>query len=572
MLTNRRQILRAGLGTAAAAAAARFTVAASPDPAGGMYRKTFRSLDRFVEQYMRDMGSPGMTLVLADRAGVQRVATYGLGDLERRKPARPEELFQIGSISKSFVAICLLQLRDEGKLDLHRPVYDYLPWFRVESTFAPITVHHLLTHGSGLPGNAAVFLSDVSQGHRAAYPPGAHFYYSNLAYSLLGHLAWTLDGRPLPELLRRRILEPLGMSHTEPAITPDMRDRLVKSYSAFQDDRPASAGARLCEAPAILLTEGAGCIASPAADMGAYVRMIANRGVGPNGPLLSRESFELFSQRHLDAADFGPGASYGYGIAVDELDGNVLLRHTGGMISFMSAMMVDIDAGVGAFASINAMQGYRPNPVARFAIQLMRAQQDGRPLPQSPPSDPPTRITNSSDYEGAYEGAVDRVLIEREGERLFVVRGSERALLERAGEPDRFTVAPVNRAPFRFPLQFLRRDPGDPKSAVTEAMWGSDWYAGAAYEGPRQFDHPPQWERYVGHYRSENPWVGSIRIVSCKGRLWINGTIPLQPAGDRFLLRDEPHSPEWLAFSDVVNGRCMRVRLSGEDLRRVDAA
>ena len=70
---------------------------------------------------MRAMNSPGMTLVLADREGVQRIATYGFGDVAGKAAVKPEELFQIGSISKSFVANCALQLHQEGKLDLQKP-------------------------------------------------------------------------------------------------------------------------------------------------------------------------------------------------------------------------------------------------------------------------------------------------------------------------------------------------------------------------------------------------------------------------------------------------------------------
>jgi hypothetical protein len=85
--------------------------------------------------------------------------------------------------------------------------------------------------------------------------------------------------------------------------------------------------------------------------MGAYIQMLANHGRGPQRTLVSAESFELFSKRHIKAEEFGPTASYGYGIAVDELDGNPLLRHTGGMVSYMSALQVDIGAGIGGFAS-----------------------------------------------------------------------------------------------------------------------------------------------------------------------------------------------------------------------------
>ncbi len=171
---------------------------------------------------------------------------------------REDELFQIGSISKSFVALALLQLRDEGKLDLERPVTDYLPWLRIESKFGPITVHHLLTHTTGLPGAGDVFQSDPELAHLAAYAPGEHFHYNNAMYDTLGILAWTLDGRELPELLRERIFRPLGMNSSEPVITNDVRERLAKSYVPFLADRPYPRDGRLSEAPFVFATGGAG--------------------------------------------------------------------------------------------------------------------------------------------------------------------------------------------------------------------------------------------------------------------------------------------------------------------------
>jgi len=571
MSFSRRQVLQAGLITAAATAG-RFTVAESASqPQSGAYTKIFARLDQFVEQYMREMNSPGMTLVLADRNGVQRVANYGFGDLERRAAVGADELFQIGSISKSFVALCLLQLHDEGKLDLHKPILDYLPWVRIESKFAPITVHHMLTHGSGLPGNVPTLPSDPSLRHRAAYAPGEHFHYSNTAYTLLGDLAWTLDGRELPELLRQRIFEPLGMTQTEPVITLDIRERLVKNYSVFKNDRPATRDGRLSEAPAIVLTSGAGCIASTARDMGAYVSMIANGGAGPKGRLVSKESFALFSKAHIEAKEFGPTASYGYGIAVDTLDGHAVVRHTGGMVSFMSSMLVDLDDGVGAFASVNAQQGYRPTPVTQFAAQLMRAQRASKPLPEVPAASPALRVTNAADYDGTFQdGKGGKITVTHQGDALFVTLASGRFPLQPAGVPDAFIVADGGNS--HFPLLFGRKDQKDPRSAVVEVASGSDWYTTPAYDGPKQFDVPKEWQSYVGHYRNESPWIGSLRIALRKGRLWVDGIGPLELAGDRFNVRDEPHSPEWVQFGEIVNGRCQRLKFSGEDLWRVATA
>ncbi|HEY7377729.1 MAG TPA: serine hydrolase domain-containing protein [Steroidobacteraceae bacterium] len=570
MPISRREMLQAGFTGVALAASARFLVAESgAQGAPSKYQDTFARLDQFVEQYMRDMNSPGMTLVLADRDGVQRVTAYGLGDLDRQRELKTDELFHIGSISKSFIALSLLQLREEGKLDLDRPIVEYLPWFRIDSRFAPITTHHLLTHTSGLAGEQLpVFPSDPAYRHLAAYAPGEHFHYNNMAFAALGYLAWTLDGREAPEVMRHRILEPLGMTQSAPAITLDLRERLARSYSIFQSDRPFPRMGRLSEAPAIIVTDADGSIAAPARDMGAYLQMLARGGEGPRGRLVSEESFRLFSHPHVLAKDFGPSASYGYGISVDKLDGHTLLRHTGGMVSFMSALMVDIESGMGAFASINAQQGYRPNPVVQFAIRLMRAAQEHKALPAVPAADPPARIENAGDYEGEYRAPSGAKLefVTRDMQ-LFLVHGGARVSVERTAHPDQFIARHPDFA--RFLLVFARKNEKDPKSAVTEVGWGPDWYAGSAYDGPTDFSYPKAWDSYVGHYRNENPWVQSLHVVLRKGRLMLEGVIPLEAVGDLFYLRDEEHNPEWVRFGEVVNGKCMRIKYSGEDLWRV---
>lgn len=571
MTISRRAVLGAGALGASVIGLGRFRVSEAQAVEGtDRYANIFPELDRYAEQFMRDMSAPGMTLVLADRDAIQRVVTYGFGDLESRKPVQPQELFEIGSISKSFVALALLQLRDEGKLDLDRPILGYLPWLRIKSAFAPITAHHLLTHSAGVSAGWEAFPSDPDVGHLAAYAPGEHFHYNNMLYEVLGYLAWTLDGRELPEILRERIFRPLGMSQSEPVITVDMREKLVKSYVPFLGDRPYRRDGRLCEAPGIVITTGAGCIASTARDMGAYLQMIANRGHIAGGRLVSDESFELFSRPHMLAEDFGPGVHYGYGIAVDALDGNRLLRHTGGMVSFMSSMMVDIDEGVGGFASVNAQQGYRPNAVVKYAIQLMRAQRAGKPLPAMPEPDPPARVANAADFAGSYTDGSRSLEILAEGDALFVSHEGQRVPLERLSEPDQFIAR--HRALDRFAFVFGRKDAKDPASPVVEVNWGGDWHHNERYEGPVEFSHPKEWASYVGHYRNENPWTGSLRIVLCKGRLMIDGTTPLEPHGDLFRLRSTPYNTDWIRFGEMVNGRCMRLKFSGSDLWRVATA
>ena len=391
-------------------------------------------------------------------------------------------------------------------------------------------------------------------------------------YDVLGILAWTLDGRELPELLRERILRPLGMDRSEPVITLDVRERLAKNYAPFLGDRPYARHGRLCEAPALIATGGAGCVASTARDMGAYVRMIASHGQARRDRgCCPRTAFERFASPHILAEDFGPGAHYGYGIAVDTLDGNRLLRHTGGMVSFMSSMMVDIDDGVGGFASVNAQQGYRPNPVVRYAIELMRARRKGAALPEMPEPDVATTVKNAAEFAGKYRGDKGslevrrrrRAALRREGRRARSARAARRSQPVRG--------APPEVRPLRVRIR-AQGSAGRRRARSSRSAGAGTGTATTVTTGRIKFDYPKAWDGYAGHYRNESPWIGSLRIFVLKGRLTLDGVAPLEADGDLFRLRDNPYNTEWIRFGELVNGRCMRIRLSGSDLWRVAAA
>lgn len=530
------------------------------EAAEGQASPAVAAIDAFVERHRREQGLPGLTVGLADRQGVLAARTYGHADIKTGAPLQPGHLFEIGSITKSFVGIALLQLREEGKIDLHRPVREYLPWLRVESAHAPITTHHLLTHTSGLPNPLSLPAVPLWTGHR----PGEHFHYCNLGYQILGLLLETLDRRPLREILRARILQPLGMGSSEPVISHRIRSRLPVSYWPLYDDRPFHRHGPLAEAPNIAMDNAAGCVVSTAADMALYMRMLLNRGRLPQGRLLSEESFALFARPAIPSPSFGEGAGYGYGIAVQPVEGRTVLRHTGGMVSFSSAMHVDLDAGFGAFASANAsLAGYRPNAVAAYALAVLRAAAEGRALPPAPEPDDPYKVAKATDYAGTYTSPDGRtLLLVAEGELLKLVHGGERVVLERIGADSFFVSHPDLEL---FPLSFGREN-----GAVVEASHGGDWYAGERYAGPRAFETPPEWQAYVGHYRNENPWEGSFRTVLRKGRLRLGG-IPLVPLGPGlFRLGEEEHEPDRILFDEVVNGRALRAVVSGTEYRRVE--
>jgi CubicO group peptidase (beta-lactamase class C family) len=175
-----------------------------------------------------DAGAPGMAVAVIRNGQVLHSKGYGIAG-PNGQPVTPQTAFQIGSITKSFVALVILQLASEGKLNLDDPVVRYVPTFRTASTSQSnrITIDHLVTHRSGLTtldGNSLATADTGSSGPAAAVAemadaklfadPGMTFQYSNANYVLLSHLIEVLDGRSFEQALQARIFDPLGMDNT----------------------------------------------------------------------------------------------------------------------------------------------------------------------------------------------------------------------------------------------------------------------------------------------------------------------------------------------------------------------
>ena len=255
---SRRDVFALGLLAAIPAAMlpefARAATAANP--------ASMRVLDKFIAGYCDAMNAPGMTLGLAAADGPLRTSSYGHVDVAAKIPVSPSHLFEIGSISKSFVAMVVLQLHDEGKVDLQAPIHSYLPWLSMQTNFGEILIHHLLTHSSGMPDDPPLFPNSPQRRPRQALKPGSEFHYCNWGYDVLGRLIETVDSRPWSAAVTERIFKPLGMSDTVPTITSAVRSRIAQSYMPLHDDRPYPRHGALAPAGNLAVEFAAGSIAS----------------------------------------------------------------------------------------------------------------------------------------------------------------------------------------------------------------------------------------------------------------------------------------------------------------------
>ena len=525
----------------------------------------FRELDRFADQHMRAVNMPGMVIAVTDREKVLRTASFGYSDISSREPMDRSLMFEIGSIGKSFNCVALMQLRDEGRLDLHQPVSRYLPWFEVQTDYAPITVHHLMNHTSGLPsgtdiGTHGLFESWALRQIKTGSPPGEYFRYSNVGYKTLGFLLEEVDGRPYAESIQARVLDPLGMRDSHPVTGFDTRRREPVGYRNFYDDRPEHRDHGLVPA---LWTEygvGDGCQAATAGDMCAYLRMLMNGGEGPAGRVMSEDGFRLMSQRSIATPQWG-GAWYGYGLVTGDVDGHVYLGHGGSTTGFMSAMIADLDEGIGVVILVNGNgESYGTTPLALHILSILRAGLASYTPPSMPSTPDPCEVDDAGEFAGTYTSEQDRLVLRASGDRLLLDWRGEEVVLERRGT-DRFYAAHPDLG--LHLLEFGRQ--GD---QVVEAFQGAEWYKTERYSGPSSFDYPPEWESFQGHYRTYNFVLTNFRIVIRKGNLLLvyptGGHEVLVPTGDgTFRIGDNPHSPETLQFDAVASGQALRATLSG---------
>jgi len=518
-------------------------------------------IDHFIAESMREQVTPGLALAITDRERVLAVRNYGYANLDARAPVTDHTLFEFGSIGKSFTAICFLQLAEEGKVDLHAPVTYYLPWFSVQSRYAPITLHHLLTHTSGLVGG-----SDFSPDQRyevwalretEASEPGVKLRYSNVGYKVLGLVLEAVTGKPYGDLVQERILDPLEMRETVPWITNEMRHRLAVGYNDGLGDRPWRPEYGFVQAPWLESNTGDGCICATASDLATYLRMLLNRGSGPNGRILSEESFDLFGTAHTETA---PDDVYGYGIDISPKDGRPRIGHSGGMVGFISSMLGDVESGIGVVVFKNSMQGTRG--IAEFALDCAINALAGELLPELPE---PTRV-DLSPYPGEYRDGDGVVTVSSEGGKLLLQRGSETLSLDPLGvrpEADQFLAREDGWN--LFPFRFLR----DAEGQIEGLVHGEKWFPASSYSGPTEFAVPAEWHAFPGHYRSYNPWSPEFRVVLRQGALRLiypgGWESLLKQNGAGFHVDDDPEGPERFVFDTIVDGQALRVSGPGSE-------
>lgn len=528
-----------------------------PDSTGSDHRfdRAFSAIDRALRS---QPAGPGVVVGITDRDQTLRTFAHGYADIKTRAPIAETSLFEIGSISKSFTAIALMQLADEGRFDPQAPIKRYLPWFEMKSNDPLVTGHHLLTHTAGFPNyradaSSAAYATYALRDFEPSYPPGAHFWYSNTGFQTLGYVLEAIEGMPASAVIDRRIVGPLGMRSSIGLITDAERAKLPPSYVA----EPCGAG--YLEQPWFEYRAADGSIISTVGDMLAYARMILNHGAIPGGRLLSAQAFTTLTTPALE--------NYAYGLRVRTEGDDLQIGHGGAIAGFRSGMVAHMNDGIGIVFLGN---GPIDQTFARWITSTVRSALYGHPLPPPPtvPSEEEAKVPLSA-LAGSYVApGGEAIEFDATGTGLTLRRAGRTVPLKRLS-PETFCSSQEDLA--SYPFAFEQRD------GVTIAVsHGPEWFAGKSYAGPTDSPVPPEYLPLVGRYESHNPERGPLRVFVRKGQLMAarglsEATLLIRVAANVFRPAQPDFNPERFVFDSIAGGHALRLILSGEPMYRIDA-
>lgn len=530
---------------------------------------------------LAEQGAPGMSIAITDRTHTVKILTFGYADVASKKPVDEGTRFPIGSISKSMTALALLQLHDKGLVDLNAPVRRYLPWWSIQGGDG-IVVHQLLSHTAGVTDDYSYAeygytLADLRNAH-TVFAPGTAWAYSNDGLATVGAISAAISGQPWYRGIEDTVFGPLRMTNSSAYFSLANMANVATGY-IYRDSEIVATPPHpaLIAAQPFSFVNPAGSVISTPADMAAYMRFYLNDGTTADGTrLLAPTTFAAMTTpdhltngnpagaKHPELAEWPEFyTQYGYGLAIFNTNGDHLIGHTGGIGGYTACMQVNLTRGFGVIAMSNLIEApLHPCAIVRYAMQVLRAQALGQPLPPAPDAPPiPPPVVVAADYDGSYRAGDGRsVSVTGEGGTMHLVDGGAIYQLVANGGDLFWTDDP------RYPIYYVAFTRNKDK-IVDGFTHGSASYARDGHASPAAPAVPASWQMLTGRYQTMvwgTPFLA--RIVIVRGVLTVDGVQALAPGKDgSFALGSST-----LRFDAFVDGKAQRLRLDGVDLYRIE--
>lgn len=419
----RRDFTRAATASLGLTALPRFSISRHPLHRGPASSDLATGLAELVKKHRMPGALAGIY-----RNGQVMTAGAGIANLNTGQPVTPGLGFLTGSITKVWTCTLVMTFVDEGKIDLDRPLIEYLPHLRFGDMDVArrVTTKHLLNHSSGL--DAGDYIEDFGEGPAAnrqyvdalakigqIHPMGKYSSYNNAGWVLAGHLVEVLSGKSWHRLLEERVIKPLGATRT----FTEAEDGVLHGVVVGSVPDPRRPGEHMAT-PKFLLPKTfapAGATLIPTLEDNLLLaRMHMRGGVAPNGTrVLSERSARAMSTRTMDSP-VGPVSGWGLGWGHSTAGGQVTLSHGGGS-NGGRALLVAVPGSDFAYATF-----VNSNASDAFATELHAwLVKDFHPSPPpTPPAPPPPGRVDHAPFTGVFRRMTSKTTISDEGENLGV--------------------------------------------------------------------------------------------------------------------------------------------------------
>ena len=335
-------------------------------------------IDQYIREQMAQKNIVGLSVAVVQDNEVTYLQGFGTASIKRNTQVTPQTIFDLASCSKSFTAMAVLLLWNDGLIDLDQPLKYYIPEFEVadEKVSEEITIRELLNQTSGLPGNLSEPLtyqkdngtdnSDTMKLLVTALkhihtnrPPGSSFEYTNLNYALLGALVERVSGKSFDDFVQERIFTPLGMNNS--TLNPDIAASLDRA-----DGHQMMLGHIITRnIPIYHSAQPAGWVMSSAEDMAKWLLVNMNNGMLNGQQVIPVRVIQLMHTPEINFVDNGENTSYAMGWFIGQTgNGEPVIWHGGDTPNFLSEMIILPKRNLGVVMLVNSQTSRNAHSVA----------------------------------------------------------------------------------------------------------------------------------------------------------------------------------------------------------------
>ena len=398
----------------------------------------FPKTEKFIFKKASETKLPSVSIAMIKDNDVVWSKGFGFRDIERGFPATDKTLYCIGSVTKSFTSVAVMQLAEQGKLSIDDPIDKYFP-FNIQPMGEKVLIHHLMSHTSGIPALAyaeamidhatgaggtwlpisgiddmLTFMEDA--GDWVATKPGERWFYLNEGYAILGALIEKVSGASYIDYVTNHILKPLGMN------------RSIFKKADFDSDSDAAVpynitdkGERLPTTYPFGSVTADGGLISSVLDMSKYVNMYLGWGKTKDAKILEKSSVEAMQTARIKTPmENNPFGDYMYCFGLGRLPnflGNVLVGHSGSVGSATAYTGFIPEKNMGVVVLING-SGYNPSQMGQYALaEALSSDPDQLPFARREKV-----LTELTGFYQTYKGTM-KVQVRKAGDFLTVVMG-----------------------------------------------------------------------------------------------------------------------------------------------------